>query len=438
MADHDVHDSTDWLSTPLSALAAVEGALRCQVCKDFFKTPMITTCSHTFCSICIRRALSNEGKCPLCRTPEQEVKLRSNWSVEEAVEAFTKARPATLDLARNHDTKMTLSKRKAAGNHHESRDAPEGKRLRSSSRIRSTRQTPSYTIPEKEDDIVEVPDDDDDDFEPEPEDGLVACPVCQSRMKEWQVFKHLETCTGPTPKPHRSLPSSSSCSSGQQRQHTLTPDRLPAINYSMYKDQALRKKMSDLGISNQGPRALLERRHREWMTIWNSNCDATQPRKQRELLQDLETWEKTQGGRAPITGRSVQNAALIKDKDFDGAAWAAKHDESFKDLIDQARKTRLEAKRKAEEAAKEAAKEAEAEETTTTLPQGFSTVDQPGSTWTTSIPNGHFQAPPQPQYVVSYDNNIDLNKQQPYLQTNGLSQTPALNPSWPQNTESNS
>ncbi|KAF5661833.1 e3 ubiquitin ligase rad18 [Fusarium heterosporum] len=433
MADHDVHDSTDWLSTPLAALAAVEGALRCQVCKDFFKTPMITTCSHTFCSICIRRALSNEGKCPLCRAPEQEVKLRSNWSVEEAVEAFTKARPATLDLARNHDTKRTPSKRKAVENHHESGDAPEGKRLRSSSRIRSTRQTPSYTIPKEEDDIAEVPDDDDD-FQPEPEDGLVACPVCQSRMKEWQVFKHLETCTGPTPKLHRTLPSSSSSSFGQQRQHAPTPDRLPAINYSMYKDQALRKKMSDLGISNQGPRALLERRHREWMTIWNSNCDATQPRKQRELLKDLETWEKTQGGRAPTTGRSVQNAALIKDKDFDGAAWAAKHDESFKDLIDQARKTRLEARRKAEEAAKEA----ETEETTTTLPQAFSTVDQPESTWTTPIPNGHFQAPPTPQYVVSYDNNIDLNKQQLYPHADGLSQTPALNPSWPQNTESKS
>jgi hypothetical protein len=133
----------------------------------------------------------------------------------------------------------------------------------------------------------------------------------------------------------------------------------------MYKEQALRKKMADLGISNQGPRALLERRHKEWMTIWNSNCDAARPRKRHELLHDLDVWERTQGGRAPTTGRAAQNAAIIKDKDFDAAAWAAKHDTSFKDLIANARKTRLDAKRKAEEAAKET----ETEQNANTLPQ---------------------------------------------------------------------
>lgn len=167
MADHDVPDSTDWLSTPLASLAAVESALRCQVCKDFFRTPMITTCSHTFCSLCIRRALSNEGKCPLCRAPEQELKLRSNWSVEEAVEAFVKARTATLEMARNHDGQRTTSKRKPVEDHDESGDAPDGKRLRSSSRLRSTRNATSYTTPTEEDEIVEVSDEDDD-FQPEP------------------------------------------------------------------------------------------------------------------------------------------------------------------------------------------------------------------------------------------------------------------------------
>ncbi|KAJ4323196.1 E3 ubiquitin-protein ligase rad18 [Fusarium piperis] len=350
MTGHDVPDSTDWLSTPLTGLAAVENALRCQVCKDFFKTPMITSCSHTFCSLCIRRALSNDSKCPLCRASEQELKLRSNWSMEEAVEAFVKTRVAALELARKGGVANAAPKRKAGNDHHESDDAPEGKRLRTSTRLRRSRtNTPSYTIPTEENEVVEVSDDDD--YEPEPEDGLVACPVCQSRMKEWQVFKHLETCTGPTPT-QRKVGSNSSSFSNQQRK-TKAPERLPAINYSMYKEQALRKKLADLGISNQGPRILLERRHKEWVTLWNANCDAAKPKKRGELLHDLDIWERTQGGRAPTTGRAAQNAAIIKDKDFDGAAWAAKHDDSFKDLIASARKTRLEAKKKAEEAAKE-------------------------------------------------------------------------------------
>ncbi|KAF5589558.1 e3 ubiquitin ligase RAD18 [Fusarium subglutinans] len=351
MANHDVPDSTDWLTTPLTALAVVESALRCQICKDFYKTPMITTCCHTFCSLCIRRALSNEGKCPLCRASEQELKLRSNWAMEEAVQAFINARPTTLDLARNANTK-TSSKRKAVQDHHELGDTPDGKRLRSSTRLRNTRSHPSYTVPAEEDETVQVSEGDED-FQPEPEDGLVACPVCESRMKEWQVFKHLETCTGPVQRPRGNPGSSSNTSVSQQRHQTKAPDRLPAINYSMFKDQALRKKMADLGISNQGPRILLERRHKEWMTIWNSNCDAARPRKRHELLHDLDVWERTQGGRAPTTGRSIQNAAIIKDKDFDGAAWAAKHDSSFKDLIANAKRTRLEAKKKAEDVANE-------------------------------------------------------------------------------------
>lgn len=112
----------------------------------------------------------------------------------------------------------------------------------------------------------------------------------------------------------------------------------------MLKDNMLRKKLSDLRISNQGPRPMLEKRHKEWITLWNANCDAANPKKHSELLQDLDIWERTQGARAPTTGRSVQNAAAIKDKDFDGTAWAAKHNSSFKDLIESARKSRLEAK----------------------------------------------------------------------------------------------
>jgi E3 ubiquitin-protein ligase RAD18 len=171
MSEHYLPDSTDWLSTPLSALAAVEGALRCQVCKDFFKTPMITNCSHTFCSLCIRRALSNDGKCPLCRATEQEHKLRSNWSLEEAVQAFVSARSVTLELARNGNPQNTAPKRKATDDQHDSGNSPDGKRLRSSSRLKNTRSATSHTQQIEDDEPVEVPDsddDDDDEYRPEP------------------------------------------------------------------------------------------------------------------------------------------------------------------------------------------------------------------------------------------------------------------------------
>src|SRR5215469_15342374 len=55
ISDASLPDPTDWLNTSLPSFATLESALRCQVCKDFYDTPMITSCSHTFCSLCIRR-----------------------------------------------------------------------------------------------------------------------------------------------------------------------------------------------------------------------------------------------------------------------------------------------------------------------------------------------------------------------------------------------
>ena len=95
-----IPDSTDWLPTPLAGLSPVETALRCQVCKDFFTTPMITKCSHTFCSLCIRRCLAVDGKCPACRTPEQEISLRRDDTLSTLVETFQAVRAGILEYAR--------------------------------------------------------------------------------------------------------------------------------------------------------------------------------------------------------------------------------------------------------------------------------------------------------------------------------------------------
>ncbi|KAL7951117.1 hypothetical protein V8C42DRAFT_308555 [Trichoderma barbatum] len=359
----DVPDSTDWLSTPLSGFAAVEAALRCQVCKDLYKTPMITSCSHTFCSICIRRALSNDGKCPMCRATDQELKLRSNWSMEETVEAFSKARAAALSLARNQGSRSQSPKRKAVEISSNANESHEPKRLRTSARLSRNRAEQSVAAtPVQAFEEQVVPDsnndDDDEEYVPDAPGGLVPCPSCNKKMKEWQVFGHLESCPGPSAANNSSntVDSDATFSFGQShRRPQRTLERLPPLNYSMLKEQALRKKMADLGISNQGPRILLEKRHKEWLTLWNANCDAAVPKKRSELIRDLEGWERTQGGRAPTTGRAVQTAAVIRDKEFDGAAWAAKHDTSFKDLIASARKSRQEAKKKKTEEAEKVA-----------------------------------------------------------------------------------
>ena len=112
-------------------------------------------------------------------------------------------------------------------------------------------------------------------------------------------------------------------------------ERLPQLNYSLLTENALRKKLEALGIPPNGPRALLIRRHTEWVNLINANCDSKTPRSKRDLLQDLDVWERSQG-------RQIQNnnhhvGSSVMDKDFDGTAWVSKHDDDFQRLIAEAR-----------------------------------------------------------------------------------------------------
>ena len=114
--------------------------------------------------------------------------------------------------------------------------------------------------------------------------------------------------------------------------------RLPQLNYSLLKDTALRKKLSELGIPNGGPKDLLTRRHTEWINLVNANCDSLKPRTKRELLHELESWDRTQGRQILSTSNGIGSASSVMSKTFDGAAWASNHGTTFQALIAQARR----------------------------------------------------------------------------------------------------
>ncbi|KAL4883433.1 hypothetical protein BJY04DRAFT_226493 [Aspergillus karnatakaensis] len=340
----DIPDSTDWLSTPLTLLAPLETSLRCQVCKDFFDNPVITSCSHTFCSLCIRRCLSTEGKCPTCRSSDQELKLRRNWAVQELVEGFMNARPSVLELARRATEKNevamegggegdaeqpVMKKRKIEAEDVVVEKPEEGVRTRSQSRG-VTRQAQVQADP------IEIVDDIQDQ-EYIPDDGLVACPVCSRRMKNEAVFRHLDICTGA---PAQTKPTAFGSLSTAPRNSfpdstEKPPERLPHINYDILKEGVLRKKLKDLGIPNWGPKPLLQKRHTEWMNLWNANCDSRIPKPKRDLLRELDVWERTQGGNSTV---STDWTSTVMRKDFDTVGWSATYTPDFKQLVANARK----------------------------------------------------------------------------------------------------
>lgn len=346
----DIPDSTDWLNTPLALLSTLENALHCQICKEFYDTPMTTSCCHTFCSKCIRTSLSTDGKCPACRTADQASKLRNNWALQEVVLAFLAARPAALGVARKERDALEEAKR----------GAKSGKRKRAvldsdvvaqmeaegrSTRRKSQRIAASHgSQPEAIDEV------DDSDagstFEPEHEepidDGLVECPLgCGKRMKIEAVEPHLDRCEDERKQASRSQ-SRTPVSNGLHRlpntnnsSTTKPQDRISEFNYSLLNETKLRKKLEEASIPAWGPKQLLIKRHTEWVNLWNANCDSSRPRSKRELLQELDTWERTQGGRAPgVNGL----ASSVMRKDFDGVGWANKNRGDFAKLIDQAKR----------------------------------------------------------------------------------------------------
>lgn len=96
----DIDDPTDFTSTSLRTL---DTALRCQICGELYTAPvLLTTCSHTFDSLCLRNHLKEIKKCPQCQVEANEDRIRRNLVVEEAVSAWRLSRfvtmPSTLFL----------------------------------------------------------------------------------------------------------------------------------------------------------------------------------------------------------------------------------------------------------------------------------------------------------------------------------------------------
>ena len=365
----DVPDATDWNNTLLAGFVAVESPMRCQVCKEFIKTPMITSCGHTFCSECIRRSLSHNGECPACRAKDQELKLRPNKAMEEVVESFQRTRAAALEVARSQPIESRTPKRRK-------RDT--SSREGSLEPVRKTRTSGRWTPrAESQAPLEDLAIESDEDYSPgtlrdpcmdyglcltAPDDGRVPCPVCGERMKEAAVNKHMDDIHfNPVPKPRQSATLSSFASaqmSAARAMPDFKPQPLPTISYNLLKDKALRDKLHALGIPSHGAKPLMERRHREWTTLWNANLDATHPKSRRELLKQLDEWERTQAYPAAQRGPKENQVA---NKEFDGKRWANQHANEFDSLVEKARKQVAERRAKEKAAAEEAAKEAEAE-----------------------------------------------------------------------------
>jgi E3 ubiquitin-protein ligase RAD18 len=172
------------------------------------------------------------------------------------------------------------------------------------------------------------------------ERGEVLCPICSKPVQEESINSHVDRCLAGEPEDDATR--SKHFRSVAKPATARAPEkRLPKLNYSVLTEAKLRTELSRLNIPTQGSKATLQRRHTEWVTLWNSNLDAKNPSARRVLLRELKAWEDAQTRpNVKLTTEEVEERAAD-----DGVA--------FKELIERARASALAAKRKSIEAAAE-------------------------------------------------------------------------------------
>ncbi|KAK9456769.1 hypothetical protein V1511DRAFT_477320 [Dipodascopsis uninucleata] len=363
----EITDPSDWNGTKFQTFSVIDSLLRCRICQDFYNGPVIADCTHTFCSLCIRKSIASTPKseqptCPICRTNIQEVRLKKNQCIEEVVEWFRSQRKTIIELAASStvdsnkdcqeqntsDTRQDYqptSKRRRKDINEEvkpgidlRRSARNGNNKISYEEIADTNtecennehsvrfDSDICLVRESTSSISHISDNTDQTSD------LVACPVCQKKMTEEQVMTHIDSC----------LSGQELIKSKRSAQPTLygvvtvqsppsksqTRQRIPKIQYSLLNDSRLRNKLTELGIPSHGSKMDMQRRHTEWVTMWNANVDSANPKSKSQLLRELNEWE-----------RSITRPLNQKVADDDLGMWAKVHSNDFNELIAAARKS---------------------------------------------------------------------------------------------------
>uniref|UniRef100_A0A8I5P1H3 E3 ubiquitin-protein ligase RAD18 n=1 Tax=Papio anubis TaxID=9555 RepID=A0A8I5P1H3_PAPAN len=317
----------------LAVMKTIDDLLRCGICFEYFNIAMIIPqCSHNYCSLCIRKFLSYKTQCPTCCVTVTEPDLKNNRILDELVKS--------LNFARNHLLQLTLESPPKSPASSSSKNLAvkvytpvasrqslkQGSRLMDNFLIREMsgstselliKENKSKFTPQKEASpaaktketrsVEEMAPDPSEVKRPEtPSTSTlkhitkVDCPVCGVNIPESHINKHLDSCLSREEK-KESLRSSV---------HKRKP--LPKTVYNLLSDRDLKKKLKEHGLSIQGNKQQLIKRHQEFVHMYNAQCDALHPKSAAEIVQEIENMEKT---RMRLEASKLNESVMVFTKD---------------------------------------------------------------------------------------------------------------------------
>lgn len=349
----------------LAVMKRIDDLLRCGICFEYFNIAMIIPqCSHNYCSLCIRKFLSYKTQCPTCCVTVTEPDLKNNRILDELVKSLNFARNHLLQFAlesppispaSSSSKKLAVKVHTPGGFQH---SLKQGSRLMDNFLIRETSGSTSE-LSIKENDCK---------FSPQKEASTstetkeacfmgktalalgssytngheipststlkqvskVDCPVCGVNILENHINKHLDSCL------LREEKKDSLRSSGHKRKP------LPKTVYNLLSDRDLRKKLKHHGLSIQGNKQQLIKRHQEFVHMYNAQCDALHPKSAAEIVQELENMEKT---RMRLEASKLNESVMVftkdqteKEIDEIHSKYRKRHQNEFQLLVDQAKK----------------------------------------------------------------------------------------------------
>ncbi|XP_044307907.1 E3 ubiquitin-protein ligase RAD18 isoform X3 [Varanus komodoensis] len=349
----------------LVPLKEVDNLLRCGICFEYFNIAMIIPqCSHNYCSLCIRRSLSYKPQCPTCCVAATGPDLKNNRILDELVQTFNSARQqlfqSVLDFPPVSPT--TVLTKKASVKEHVL-TAPASFALKQEKQYKDIifvkdvcKPKRHMKLPETESKKIKLKHEEslcsEEDYEMEsnevagtsPVGGTknpevpstsatkvitkVECPICGIPVQELHINKHLDMCL----------------TRGEKKESLRSSGRklLPKVVYNLLSDRDLRRRLKEYGLSTQGTRQQLIKRHKEFVHMYNSQCDSLNPKSVVEIVKELENIEKTQAqlesskpkeDSMTFTKHQTENEIDEIHRDY-----RKKHKVEFQHLIDQMNK----------------------------------------------------------------------------------------------------
>ncbi|CAO3680397.1 unnamed protein product [Rhizopus stolonifer] len=305
-------NANDFLSNDLQKM---DEQLRCPICKELYKVAsMITSCSHSFCSLCVHQCLSEETVCPQCRKQAFTNNIVYNAELDNFVRLWQSARETLQNadkwLSTNKTRNLVLPVQDI-----QLEDNDLNINFQPSPQRRSTRLENKPVI----DTTTQL----DPESGPLIGDSMVECPICSQMMKYAKLNKHLDGCTNGDSRIPASPPPIPISSSSKSVVNTGKKPR--KVVYAMQSDKEMKNILKNLGLPEDGDKAQKIWRHKEYINLFNANVDSHRPVGVDTLIRRLADMEKT---------HEMNKNNQAKRKDVDSDIHKERYRDQFSELIE--------------------------------------------------------------------------------------------------------